>query len=353
MDLHRRLLTAAAQAAAPQRITPSGPYFIDPKGQIVVRKGITAFTAPKRFATGRGDEARRFFDWAASEGFNEVRCFSRVDWTGPPGSGVESGWQYDESACKQTLIEAAARGLRVFLTANTGPFGNGAADMATHLRRVDMLCQRHDNAILDGYNEPQRNGGNDLVDKVLSLYTPSTPGWSSGVYDQTPYTPAGRVGPSMGYHSPRKDEWSRCFKDVWEYHTGDGPNVRFTPGYPGPVYLDEPPQVEQTIRDQARAGWSAVDDWEAYAAGSAFFGCGATLHGNPTFQRCEIPTDPAVLDCVRAFIRGFTHVPVQAYRSYWRGDPPSPTPGSRRYVRWGEDGRQWEITVRPFGFRML
>lgn len=225
------------------RLAPLGTYFVDSIGQIVIRRGITAFTAPKRFAENRVDDVLRFFDWAASEGFNEVRCFSRVDWTGPPGSGVESGWQYDEDACERTLIEAAARGLRVMLTANTGPFGNGISDLADHLRRVDELCQRHDNALLDCWNEPQQNGGNALVGEVLRRYTPRTSGWSSGVYDQTPYTDVvqigvddkgnpimgstsqARVGPAMGYHSPRKDEWSRCTKDAIEYGSGVGPNV--------------------------------------------------------------------------------------------------------------------------------
>lgn len=357
---------------AVSRLVPSGNVFVDPSGAIVVRRGITAFCAPKRFATGRGDDARRFFDWAAAEGFNEVRPFSRVDWTGPPGSGVESGWQYDEDACERTIIEANARGLRVFLTANTGRFGNGAADMAAHLQRVDALCLRYAGALLDGYNEPQQNGGHDLVRDILNRYTPQTPGWSSGVYDPTPYTdvevvgqdehgrdiykalPAARAGRSMSYHSPRKAEWSRCFKDVYEYFVGSGPNAQFSPTYIEPCYLDEPPQVEQTIRDQHAYGWGVEDDWEAYGAGSAFFGCGATLHSNPTFQQCVIPTDPAVIACVRAFIRGFSKVPVQRYTGYSGAlTPPSSNPGSRRYQRDGADGRRYEITVRPFGFRVV
>jgi hypothetical protein len=349
-----RLLSGGSSRQPPSRIVVSGPYFWDPAGAIVVRKGITAFTLPKRFATGRRDDALRYMDWVAAEGFNEVRAFSRVDWDGPPGSGVESGWQYDESACEQTIVEAAARGLRVFLTANTGPFGNGAPDMAVHLQRVDELCLRHDGAILDGYNEPQQNGGNELVDEILSRYTPRSLGWSAGVYKETPYTPEGRCGPSMGYHSPRKSEWSRCFKDVWEYFTGDGPNVKFLPGFGGPVFQDEPPQVEQTIRDAVAYGWPDVaDDWEAYAAGSVLFGCGALLHGNPQFQQCVVPTDPTILACVRAFIRGFDQVPVQVYRNYHRGDPPSSNPGSRRYFRWDDAGQQYEICVRPFSFRRM
>jgi hypothetical protein len=327
------------------RIVPSGAYFVDASGRLVIRKSISAFTLPKRFATGQGDAARRYLDWVASRGLNEVRAFARVDWTGPPNSGVESGWEYDEGACEQTLTEAAARGLRVELVAHTGRHGS-VQDMANHLAAVDRLCLSHDNALLEGFNEPQQNGGNDLVAEILRLYSPQTPGWASGVYDQTPYP----AGPSMTYHSPRKDEWSRCFKDAYEFATGAGPNIVFAPVYPGPVMLDEPPQVEQTIRDAGRVGWDAIDDWEAYGAGSAFFGCGGTMHGNPQFQRCEIPTDPAIVACVEAFVRGFSRVPVQRYHGYNRTDPPSSNPGSRRYHRTGEDGREYVITVRPFSF---
>lgn len=347
MDPRLFLLMAsgARGRAAAGRIVPSGQSFVDAAGRIVIRKSITAFTLPKRFATGRAADALRFLDWVASKGFNEVRAFARVDWTGPPNSGVETGWEFDESACERVLAEAGARGLRVELVAHTGRHGS-VWDMADQLTRVDQLCLRHANALLEIYNEPQQNGGNDLVAQILRLYTPKTPGWASGVYDQTPYP----AGPSMTYHSPRKDEWSRCFKDAYEFSTGAGPNIVFGPTYQGPVMLDEPPQVEQTIRDAGRAGWNAVDDWEAYGAGCALFGCGGTVHGNPQFQRCEIPTDPAILACVDAFIRGFARVPVQRYRGYNRTDPPSGNPGSRRYHRNGDDGREYVITVRPFSF---
>ena len=350
------------------RLSVVGPYFVDASGAIVIRKGITAFTLPKRAATGRKDDARRFMDWAVSKGFREFRAFARVDWTGPPGSGVESGWQYDEDACLWTIEEAAARGCYVQLVANTGPFGNGVDDCARQLQRVDALTNAHENALLEVWNEPQQNGGHDFVHQVLERYTPSTPGWSIGAYDPTPYTkvvqtgttPEGRpiyaaagdarVGLSMDYHSPRKDEWSRCTKDAYEYGTGQGPNNQFSPGFANAVMLSEPPQVEQTIRNNV---WDPVDDWRAYGAGAALFACGATLHSNPTFQKCEIPTDAAVLACVDAFIAGFSDVPVQRYHGYFRGDPPSTNPGARRYNRWGDDNRKYEICVRPYSFRAV
>ncbi len=335
-------------AASADRLTTLGPYFVNASGQIVIRKSISAFTAPKRYATGRADDARHFMDWWASKGGNEIRVFSRVDWNGPPLSGVETGWEYDESACVALLADAAARGLRVEVVAHTGVHGS-TQDMVNHLARVDNLTATHDNALLEVYNEPQQNGGNDLVATLIRQWPPRTPGWASGVYDQTPYP----AGPAMTYHSPRKDEWSRCTKDAYEYSTGQGPNVVFAPGYPGAVMLDEPPQVEQTTRNQGRVGWSAVDDWRAYGAGCAFFGCGGTLHGNPDFQQCVIPTNSDVLACVDAFIAGFGDIPVQRYHGYNRTDPPSGNPGSRTYHRWGDDSREYVLTIRPYEFRSV
>ena len=97
------------------------------------------------------------------------------------------------------------------------------------------------------------------------------------------------------------------------------------------------------------------DDWAAYGAGCAFFACGGTMHGNPDFQQCVIPTDATVLACVEAFIAGFAAVPVQRYSGYSGALQPTPStnPGSRRYQRTGEDGRVYEATVRPSGFGVV
>lgn len=356
---------------APARLSVRGFDFIRPDGAIHRRKGITAFTLPKRVATGRKDDALRFMDWAVNIGLNEFRVFARVDWTGPPGSGVESGWEYDEDACAWVLTEASSRGCYVQVT-NIGPF-NSVEACATQLQRVDDLCLAHDNAILECCNEPDQNGGHEFLHKVLERYTPSTPGWSAGAYNPTPYTrvvqtgttPEGRpiyaatgdarVGLSMDYHSPRKDEWSRCFKDAYEFGTGQGPNDQFSPGYAAACMLSEPPQVEQIIRDAGRGSYwpDPAEDWRAYGAGAAFFACGATIHSNPTFQKCEVPTDPTIIACVAAFVAGFGDVPTQRYHGYNRGDPPSSNLGSRRYNRWGDDNRKYEICVRPYSFKAV
>ncbi len=337
-----------------QRLGVSDYWFVNPDGSLHRRKSITAFTLPKRYLTRAAGDALRFMDWAVSMGANEFRIFCRVDWVGPPGSGVETGWPYSEEACAWVLEQAAERDCHVELVANTGPFGSGLGDAIVQTQRVDELCLAHDNALLSLWNEPQQNGGNDLVGEILKRYTPRTPGWASGVYDQTPYThvaqigttpegrpiygttAASRVGPAMTYHSPRKDDWPRCFKDVFEYSTGQGPNVPFVPGYRGPVMLDEPPQMEVT---------AVTDDWRAYGAGAALFGGGATAHGNPSFQKCEIPTRADVIACVKALYEGMDLVPLQRYHGY---NHPDDRGSLRRYERWGEDGKKYQISVRPF-----
>jgi hypothetical protein len=317
------------------RIAPSGLYFVDSTGQLVIRKSLTAFCAPKRYAEGRGNEVLAYMGWAVSKGFNEIRVFSQVDWTGPPGAGVESGWHYDEANMELLLADAADHGLRVEVVAHTYPYYLDG--MVAHLQRVDELCMRHENALLEVTNEPQGNGGNDLSKQILARYTPHTPGWSSGVYDPIPY-PAGQ---SMTHHSPRDNEWPRKFKDAYEFSTGAGPTQPFSPGYKGPVMLDEPPRVEET---------ASPDDWRAYGAGAAFFAAGATMHGMPDFQKCVIPSRADVLACVASFIAGFNDVPLQRYTGY---EHPADNGSLRRYRRRGEDGKTYEISVRPYEFKQV
>ena len=357
----------------PGRARPSGRYFVLPDDSLYTGKGITAFCLPKRAATGEKNAAEEFIHWSAEMGITEPRIFARVDWTGPPGSGVESGWQYDEDACLWVLQTCRRYGQRVLVTANTGPFGNGVDDCAKQLQRVDELCTANDNAFLECWNEPQQNGGHEFLHQVLLRYRPRTPGWSTGAYDPTPYTRIKQVGvtdkgnpiyvatadaivgEAMDYHNPRKPEWSRTTKDNYEYETGAGPNDQFSPGFAGPGRLSEPSQVEQTIRDANQPDYWPVpeEDWRAFGAGSKFFAASGYIHGNPDFQRCVVPTDPKVVACVREFVAGFDDVPTQRYKGYNRTDPPGTNPGSRCYHRWGENGREYILNIRPYSFKAI
>jgi len=295
-----------------------------------VRKSITAFTLSKRAAEGKKDEAIKFMDWAVGEGFNEFRVFTQTAWTGPPDSGVETGWGYDAEACLWVAERARERGAYVEFVAHTFPYEVG--EMVDHLRRVDQLCAETDNAFLEVANEPGRN--NIPLQEILDLYRPRAL-WSSGQYNPIPY-PAGLW---VNHHSGRDSEWPRKFKDAYEFHTGAGPTQVFTPTFSGPVMLDEPPQVEAT---------PSPDDWQSYGAGCKFFGCGGTMHSNPSLQKCEIPSNGTVLACIRAFIEGFVAVPTQRYSGYERMDPQG---SLRRYRRNGDNGKRYEISVRPFEFK--
>jgi hypothetical protein len=236
------------------------------------------------------------------------------------------------------------RGCHVEFVAHTYDYAVDA--MARHLEAVDALCLAHPNALLEVANEPPVNQID--VAAILARYTPQTPGWASGLYGPDAPYPAGQ---SLTDHTARKAAWSRVTKDAYEYQTGDGPWVPFQPPYTGPIMLDEPPQVEQTIRDEGAAQWPAEDDWRAYGAGCGFWACGGTLHGYPSFQQCIIPTDPRVIACSQAFYAGMGDVPLQRYVRYDRGDPPTPAnDGSRRYFRWNEAGQKYQLTVRPYSF---
>lgn len=72
------------------------------------------------------------------------------------------------------------------------------------------------------------------------------------------------------------------------------------------------------------------------------------MHSNPTLQRCQIPTDGTVLACISAFLEGFDRVPTQRYTGYSHPDDQG---SLRRYRRQGEDGKTYEISVRPFEFK--
>lgn len=306
-----------------------GPYFFTSDNRLWRRKSITAFTLSKRAATGRKADALTFMDWAVGEGLNEFRVFTQTAWTGN-GNGVEEGWSYDQSACLWVADEAAKRGARVEFVAHTFPYEINA--MVEHLKDVDALCAATEN-FLEVANEPPRNG--IPLSDLLNRYKPRSL-WASGKYDPTPYP----NGLWINDHSPRDGEWPRKFKGMIEFSDGSGPYVPFTPPFSGPVMEDEPPQVEQTL---------SPDDWEAYGAGSALFGVGATMHSNPTLQQCEIPTDGTVLACVRAFVRGLSVVPLQRYQPGYQH--PDDQGSLRRYRRQGENGKWYEISVRPYEFK--
>lgn len=316
---------------APLSVDPASPYFLR-DGGIWIWTGLTAFTLLKRYLTGRVPEAQQFMDWAASLGVNLLRVFAQVDWTGPPNKGVEPGFlpgsfpDYDQVAAT-LFADAAARGLAVEFVAHT--FGYALSPMVEHLARCDRLVQAAPNAVLELANEPMVN---DVpLNEILARYTPRSL-WTTGQYGADVY-PQGRW---LNDHPPRDDQFARKFKGAWEYHEGDGPEAPFSPPWKGPVVFDEPKRLEDA---------ATPDDWMAFGAGSAFFAAGVTGH-SLALQKCEVLTgDP--LARLQALLAGVRAVPVQRYASYQHPDDQG---SLRRYRRIGEDGRTYEISVRPFAF---
>lgn len=301
-------------------------------GTLVRWVGLTAFTLLKRLLTGREAEAIPFMDWAASLGVNVLRVFSQVDWTGPPGKGVEPGFlpeafpAYNDAAHR--LFDLAAdRGLRIEFVAHT--FRYDTSQMAAHLFRCDYLVQAHPNALLEIANEPMVN---DIdVPAILAGYTP-TGLYATGLYGEVVYP----QGSWLNDHPPRDDEFARKFKGAIEYWDGSGPEQPFSPPWRGPVVFDEPKRFEDP---------ATVDDWTAFGAGCALFAAGVTGH-SLALQRCEVLTgDP--LARLQALLDGIRAVPLQRYAGYQHPDDAG---SLRRYRRQGADGRTYEISVRPFAF---
>lgn len=317
-------------------LTTDGPYFVQ-DGQLFRWLGLTSFLLWKRYLTGRKDDALRYMDFAAGLGVNVLRVFSQVDWDGVT-KGVERGFlpkdfpAYDE-VCHQMLDAAQNRGLRVELVAHTFAYDLDA--MVAHSRRIDAITSAHVNGLFEDCNEPPVNS--IPLAAIVQRFTPVTLA-SSGQYDPSPY-PARQW---VNDHPPRDNEFARKFKGSIEYGDGSGPYAPFSPPWPGPVVLDEPKRIEE--------GGTTDDDWRAFGAGCALFSAGGTIHGGAWAQKCEVPTDADILARIHAFIDGMRDVPLQRYSGYQH---PNDAGSLRRYRRTGADGRTYEISVRPYEFKVV
>jgi hypothetical protein len=301
-------------------------------------KGLTSFLLRKLFILGQNDQALAWMDFAAAEGAVILREFSQVDWDGVK-KGVTVGFlardfpvnQYDDATHR--MYEAGEqRGLYFETTAHT--FAYDMKEMVEHLKRVDNLAAAHPNVVLEIGNEPPVNGID--VDELARRYTPRTL-WTHGGYDPFPTASSKWVND----HPPRDDQFARKFKGGYEYFKGEGPYVPFQPPFTGPVILDEPERMERR---------GTPDDWRAFGAGTAQFCAGGTAHGGLWAQACQVPTDADVLAKLRAFMAGMDDVPLQCYFGY---EHPSDNGSLRRYRRRGEDNKNYEISVRPYEFKVV
>jgi hypothetical protein len=323
-----------------------GPYFTV-AGRVVYPLGLTGFLLRKRFLEGRTDDALKWLDLAASLAAAAgggvvplVREFSEVDWTGPPGKGVEPGFlarDYPdyESVSHRMYDEAETRGVYIQTVALTYRHPS-IAEAIAHCIRVDRLAAQHPNAIFQAANEPSVN--NIAIDEIVRLWTPTCRPADTGRLAPSPHPGWDYVGD----HPPRDDEFCRKFKGGWEVQTGEGPEQPFQPPWRGGFYQDEPDRLENQ---------PSADDWMSFFAGNRLFCAGGLIHGGQWAQGCHVEMITADLRAtLDAICRAVRMVPAQRYRNYYH----PPDNGSlRRYQRDGDDGRRYEISVRPFDFRIV
>jgi len=330
-------------------VDPSSPYLLR-DGALWFYRGLTGFLLPKLVLQGNLTQARAYLAFAVESECNVVREFSQVDWTGPPGKGVEPGflsWDYPrqdyDDALHESLRLAAEYGLHVEMVAHTFNYSEeqgGLGEMIAHSQRVDGIVSQHANGFFSDANEPPVN--RIPIDAICAAFTPKTRIATSGQYFETPYP--GRNGYADD-HPPRNDQSCRTFKGAWEAFEGDGPYVKFQPAWKKPWVFGEPGRIEDL------SCWPSLDDLESWGAGEKFFGAGATIHGGQWAQGCHVEM---VTSDIRARIaaanRGWSAVPTQRYFDYQHPDDQG---SLRRYRRRGEDGRWYEISVRPFGFSVV
>lgn len=321
---------------------PSGPYFLK-DGQLWFYRGLTGFLLPKLLLTGDEDRARAYLQLAVDWECNVIRAFSQVNWDGVH-LGVEPGFlasQYPrdvyDAALHRTFDLAASFGLSVEMVTHT--FAASLDVMLEHSARVDRIAAQHGNAFLEDSNEPPVN--RIPIEDICQRFQPTTLLACSGQYDPSPW-PGRRYGND---HPPRDNQSCRKFKGGVEVQDGSGPFAPFSPPFYGPWLQDEPGRLEDT------ACWPSLDDLASFGAGVPFFNAGGTIHGGQWAQGChpELVTDD-LRARVAAYNRGFNTVPTQRYHGYQHPDDQG---SLRRYRRRGDDGKTYEISVRPFGFGVV
>lgn len=327
------------------RLRCDGPYFVTDAG-LVYPLGLTGFLLRKRFLTGREAEALAWLDLSAALAQQAgdgvvplVREFSEVDWTGPPGKGVEPGFfardfaNYDDISHR--MYDAAqARGVYIQTVGLT--YKLSVDQSLAHLERVDRIAAQHANAILQLANEPSVNS--IPIDEIVPRFTPTCRPADTGRLDPSPHPGYDYVGE----HTPRDNESCRKFKAGIEVQDGSGPNQPFQPPWKGPLCQDEPGRIEDA------SCWPTPDDLSSFYAGNRMFCASGFIHGGQWAQGCHVEMiTPDIRTRLDAICAGVRAVVPQRYYDYQH----PPDKGSlRRYRRRGADGAWYEISVRPFGF---
>jgi hypothetical protein len=323
-----------------------GPYFTA-GGALVYPLGLTGFLLRKRFLTGLESEALAYLDLAvelaraAGDGVVAlVREFSEVDWTGPPGKGVEPGFfardfaNYDDVSHR---MYDAAQQRGVYLQTVALTYRHSSVQQAIdHCARVDRIAAQHANATFQAANEPSVN--DIAIEDIVRRFTPTCRPADTGRLDPSPHPGWDYVGD----HPGRSNESCRYFKGGIEVQDGSGPNNKFQPPWKNAFYQDEPGRLEDV------SCWPASDDLASWIAGNRLFCAGGLIHGGLWAQGCHLDLlTPDIRVRLDAMTNALRQVPHQRYSDYQHPDDQG---SLRRYRRRGADGAWYEISVRPFGF---
>jgi hypothetical protein len=215
------------------------------------------------------------------DGFNVVRAFDYVMWTG-------TGWDSPGADVWFEVLEhLGARGWRLELTLLTD---DDPARIDPAERLVTLLSATLPPALLiEIANEPREHKHVD-VEALRTVCEESGLPFASGLnaVDEPHF------GSYLTHHSPRGTDWQRKGgHDLMEFWTGAGPEAPHAP-WLTPAIADEPMRPDQD-------GYHA-ENYKAYFASCALLAGGASLHyeGGKFGQR---PT-PDELRCAKAALEG-------------------------------------------------
>lgn len=315
----------------------------DASGAIVRYQGITAFSAFIDWMRGDQQMVADFYGWAKGFGVNTVRVF--FIWANYGFTPKE----YDYADVRAFIEWTNAQGLMVhvvrFCDQNPNddwqrPVVLTPAEQDAHFAGMTQAV-----AGLSVWDEYMNEGWQNGIDLVRRL--PDLGGFSarsSHADNEYPDAP----GPMMKWgtiHTPRGFDQSRKVKSLLDVSVlgfgGEGNFPRKWEPARLPMIAGEPPHI-------AKDAWENTSYVADYFALAHLYGNGACIHGGwapdgdrSDFQRCNLPTDPLVLEQMAAIQQTWqANIPIDIVQAgrYVRGDiNDTGELGIRHRDRYGDD----------------
>lgn len=273
------------------RWTSSGVDFIQ-DGRRRKYLGMTGFTLYQDFLDGR--DRTDFLRFAYGAGCTHIRVF---------GMWGKNGTMFDPRNYGQRFysrfpefgrwVDSEGLGIH-FVTVTDQVPGSGIEwpidDLRNHQMSMQSLIAALTNGFEEDINEYDFNGKIVFTDTVPMGLLRTRSSWIDG----DTWLSVGSLLGGTTEHTPRDPQASRKAKNLFETSRQGlaPPNKPAVPATNKWAIGGEPQRVELLSP-------SGVESYFSIALG---MGSGACLHGDPqTFQRCIVPTDPAVLDRVQVF----------------------------------------------------